>query len=76
MDRDNIEVDDGDLEPDVEDAVGYFSLVLAALDAQIISTSTSEKGQETYEIKLTVPSGDIHEVMRQVMETLDSEDLD
>jgi hypothetical protein len=67
---------EAELEVEVEAAVGSFLVVLTALNAQILSTSKNEKNEEAFEIKLTVPNGDIREVIRRVIDELGSEEID
>lgn len=64
------------IETESEVAMGYLGVVLAALDARILSTSKTKDDEDAYEIKLTVPKGDLGELMRQVMQNLDSDDFD
>jgi hypothetical protein len=56
--------------------MGYLAVILAALDVEIISTSKNQEGQLSYDIKLTVPSGDLNEVMRQVIQNLELDEFD
>jgi hypothetical protein len=65
-----------DIAAECEVAMGYLAVILAALDVEIISTSKNQEGQLSYDIKLTVPSGDLNEVMRQVIQNLDSDEFD
>jgi predicted component of type VI protein secretion system len=73
---DHTDEDIKDIEAESEVAMGYLAVILAALDARILSTSKTKDDEDAYEIKLTVPKGDLGEVMRQVMQNLDSDDLD
>ena len=67
---------EAELEVEVESTVGSLLLVLLALNAEILSTSKNEKNEDAFEIKLTVPNGDIREVIRRVMDELGSEEID
>ena len=67
---------EAELEVEVESAVGSLLVVLTALNGQILSTSMNEKSEEEFEIKLTVPNGDIREVIRRVIDELGSEEID
>jgi hypothetical protein len=79
--RETVADDEGDLvdedvEAEVEVGLGYLAVVLTALDAQIVSNSKSRDNEETYEIKLTVPNGDLLEVVRRVIEEFRSDEFD
>jgi hypothetical protein len=67
---------DGEVEAELESTVGSLLVVLTALNAEILSTSKNEKNEDAFEIKLTVPNGDIREVIRRVMDELGSEEID
>ena len=64
---DEVDLVDEDVEAEVEVGLGYLAVVLTALNAQIVSNSKSKENEETYEIKLTVPNGDLLEVVRRVI---------
>jgi hypothetical protein len=79
--RETVADDEGDLvdedvEAEVEVGLGYFAVVLTALNAQIVSNSKSRDNEETDEIKLTVPNGDLLEVVRRVIEEFRSDEFD
>jgi hypothetical protein len=79
--RETVADDEGDLvdedvEAEVEVGLGYLAVVLTALNAQIVSNSKSRDNEETYEIKLTVPNGDLLEVVRRVIEEFRSDEFD
>jgi hypothetical protein len=65
-----------DIAAECEVATDYLAVILAALDAEIVSRSKNEEGHLLYDIKLTVPSGDLNEVMRQVIQNFDSDEFD
>ncbi len=65
-----------DIAAECEVATGYLAVILAALDAEIVSTSKNQGGQLSYNIKLTPPSGDLNEAMRQVIQNLDIDEFD
>lgn len=69
--RDNIEADDEDIDAESETTMGFMSVLLVALDAQILSTSQSKNGDKVYDVKLTAPSGDIQAVVQRVLEILE-----
>ena len=73
---DEVDLVDEDVEAEVEVGLGYLALVLTALNAQIVSNSKSKENEETYEIKLTVPNGDLLEVVRRVIEEFRSDEFD
>jgi|688.fasta_scaffold70936_3 hypothetical protein len=79
--RETVADDEGDLvdedvEAEVEVGLGYLAVVLTALNAQIVSNSKSRDNEETDEIKLTVPNGDLLEVVRRVIEEFRSDEFD
>jgi hypothetical protein len=73
---DEVNLVDEDVEAEVEVGLGYLAVVLTALNAQIVSNSKSKENEETYEIKLTVPNGDLLEVVRRVIEEFRSDEFD
>lgn len=73
---DEVNLIDEDVEAEVEVGLGYLAVVLTALNAQIVSNSKSKENEETYEIKLTVPNGDLLEVVRRVIEEFRSDEFD
>ena len=73
---DEVDLVDEDVEAEVEVGLGYLAVVLTALNAQIVSNSKSKENEETYEIKLTVPNGDLLEVVRRVIEEFRSDEFD
>jgi hypothetical protein len=73
---DEVNLVDEDVEAEVEVGLGYLAVVLTALNAQIVSNSKSRDNEETYEIKLTVPNGDLLEVVRRVIEEFRSDEFD
>ena len=73
---DEVDLVDEDVEAEVEVGLGYLAVVLTALNAQIVSNSKSKENEETYEIKLTVPNGDLLEVVRRVIEEFRSDESD
>ena len=73
---DEVDLVDEDVEAEVEVGLGYLAVVLTALNAQIVSNSKSKENEETYEIKLTVPNGDLLEVVRRVIEEFRSDEID
>ena len=73
---DEVNLVDEDVEAEVEVGLGYLAVVLTALNAQIVSNSKSKENEETYEIKLTVPNGDLLEVVRRVVEEFRSDEFD
>ena len=73
---DGVDLVDEEIEAEVEVAIGYLAIVLTTLNAQILSTSKNEKNEDAFEIKLTVPNGDIREVIRRVIDELGSEEVD
>ena len=73
---DEVDLVDEDVEAEVEVGLGYLALVLTALNAQIVSNSKSKENEETYEIKLTVPNGDLLEVVGRVIEEFRSDEFD
>ena len=73
---DEVDLVDEDVEAEVEVGLGYLALVLTALNAQIVSNSKSKENEEKYEIKLTVPNGDLLEVVRRVIEEFRSDEFD
>lgn len=73
---DEVNLVDEEVEAEVEVGLGYLAVVLTALNAQIVSNSKSKENEETYEIKLTVPNGDLLEVVRRVIEEFRSDEFD
>jgi hypothetical protein len=73
---DEVNMVDEDVEAEVEVGLGYLAVVLTALNAQIVSNSKSRDNEETDEIKLTVPNGDLLEVVRRVIEEFRSDEFD
>ena len=73
---DEVDLVDEDVEAEVEVGLGYLAVVLTALNAQIVSNSKSKENEETYEIKLTVPNGDLLEVVRRVIEEFRSDEFE
>ena len=73
---DEVDLVDEDVEAEVEVGLGYLAVVLTALNAQIVSNSKSRENEETYEIKLTVPNGDLLEVVTRVIEEFRSDEFD
>lgn len=58
----------------LEEAVGYISVFLAAFDATMMSASKDSSGSNVYELKLTMPAGNLEERIRQLVAELDKED--
>ena len=73
---DEVNLVDEEVEAEVEVGLGYLAVVLTALNAQIVSNSKSKENEETYEIKLTVPNGDLLEVVRRVIKEFRSDEFD
>lgn len=66
-----IEATEADIDEEVGTATGYLSMILAVLRAQILSTSTSDENEQTYDLRLTVPGSDLHEFVRRVLKEID-----
>ena len=73
---DEVNLVDEDVEAEVEVGLAYLAVVLTALNAQLVSNSKSKENEEMYEIKLTVPNGNLLEVVRRVIEEFRSDEFD
>jgi hypothetical protein len=71
--------DDGEIEEAeqvMEEVVGYFSILLAGFNAQMLSQSKDASGNNVYELKMTMPASNLEERIRQLIVELDIDDLD
>lgn len=68
--------DEEDIAAESEVAMGYLAVILAGLDAQIVSNSKNAENQDCFEIKLTIPNGNLRKLMRQVITNLNSDEFD
>ena len=66
-----VEATDDDIDEEVGAATGYLAMVLAVLRARVLSVSTGDTDEQTYDVRLTVPGGDLHDVVRRVLNEID-----
>lgn len=71
-----IEATDDDIDDEVGAATGYIAIVLAVLRAQVLSVSTGDADEQVYDVRLTVPSGDLLDVVRGVLNEIDMNEDD
>lgn len=64
---------DDEINEEAETALNFFAVILAAFDAQIMGTSQDQNSNELFDIRLTVPTGDLREVIRRTREILESD---
>ena len=60
----------------LEEHIGLVSILLAGLHGEMLSATTDESGNNVYELRLTMPSGDLSDRIRRLMAELDIDDLD
>lgn len=72
----DVEVSPEETDADVDEITGYFSVALAAFRAEILSLSENSEGDQTFELKMTIPSRNLRNTVQRIIEEIGSDDSD
>jgi hypothetical protein len=65
------EISEEELAQEVDANFGSVMCVLAMMSAEIKGTSKGSNGEDIFDLKLTIPTGDLREAVRKLMDYLD-----
>ncbi len=52
----------------VEEAVGYSMVLLASLNAEVLTTTTDSSGRRVYEVRLTMPEDELEQTIQYIVD--------